>query len=218
MRIGVLALQGAFTEHRDALERAFAARGASGTVIMVRRPDELAGVDGLILPGGESTTMSKLLDTQGLREALVARVAREDFPVLGTCAGLILLAKEGDQQVEDTDTRLLGLMDLAVDRNAFGRQRESFEADVALEGMTPDFRGIFIRAPAITRAWGSCHVFGRLPDGTGIAAREGNRLALAFHPELSDDPRLHAVFVGIVEDWLAANRASLSRGSAIRAR
>lgn len=200
MRIGVLGLQGAFTEHADALRRAFTARDVTGEAVTVRRPADLASVDGLVLPGGESTTISKLLRTFGLHEALVERATREDFPVLGTCAGLILLSKEGDGQVEKTDTRLLGLMDMATDRNAFGRQRESFEALLDIKGFDTPVPGVFIRAPSITRTWGACEPLGNLGERI-IAARQGNRLAFAFHPELTGDTRVHEAFVDVVASW-----------------
>lgn len=203
MRIGVLGLQGAFQEHDEALRAALAQRGVDGQVVRVRRRGDLEAVDGLVLPGGESTTISKLLRAFDLHDPLVARARDEDFPVLGTCAGLILLSSEGDGQVEKTGTRLLGLMDMAADRNAFGRQRESFEADVHVKGLDAPFPAVFIRAPAVTRTWGSCEAVGALADGTVVAARQGNRFALAFHPELTGDARLHEAFVRAVAEWRA---------------
>ena len=199
MRIGVLGLQGAFTEHLDAVRGAFANLGLEGTVATVRRREELEALDGLIMPGGESTTISKLLRAFDLHELLVRRATEEDFPILGTCAGMILLSREGDDQVERTDTRLLGLMDMAVDRNAFGRQRESFEAELDIKGYDAPVPGVFIRAPAITRTWGACEALGSL-GGHIVAARQGNRYAIAFHPELTGDTRVHETFLRIVRD------------------
>lgn len=200
MRIGVLGLQGAFTEHVDAIRGAFRKAGIAGEVGTVRRRDELAEIDGLIMPGGESTTISKLLRAFDLHETLVRRAAEEDFPILGTCAGMILLSKQGDEQVAKTDTRLLGLMDMSVDRNAFGRQRESFEAQLDIKGFDAPVPGVFIRAPAITRTWGACEPLGSLGEHI-IAARQGNRLAIAFHPELTGDTRVHERFVDLVARW-----------------
>jgi 5'-phosphate synthase pdxT subunit len=197
MRIGVLGLQGAFAEHVDALERAYANLGVAGEAGIVRKRGELERVDGLVMPGGESTTISKLLLAFDLHDLLVERARREDFPILGTCAGAILLSKEGDGQVERTDTKLLGLMDMAVDRNAYGRQRESFEAALDLKGFDAAVPGVFIRAPAITRTWGACEPLGVLGDRI-VAARQGRRVALAFHPELTGDTRVHEWFVRIV--------------------
>lgn len=200
MRIGVLGLQGAFTEHVDAVRASFAKAGIEGTVATVRRKEELASLDGLIMPGGESTTISKLLRAFDLHELLVRRATDEDFPILGTCAGMILLSSEGDGQVEKTDTRLLGLMDMSVNRNAFGRQRESFEASLDIKGFEGPVPGVFIRAPAITRTWGGCEPLGQLGEHI-IAARQKNRLALAFHPELTGDTRVHEAFVNLVARW-----------------
>ncbi len=208
----MLGLQGAFTEHVNALRRAMAALGVEGDARVIRRPGELESVDGVVLPGGESTTISKLLRKFDLHDPLVRRATEEDLPVFGTCAGLILLATEGDDQVADTETRLLGLMDTAVNRNAFGRQRESFEADLDIKGLDAPFHGVFIRAPVITRAWGRTEVLGvadfpadavlpGVPRHPVVAARQGNRFALAFHPELTDDARLHAEFVRAVRAW-----------------
>lgn len=196
-RIGVLGLQGAFTEHADALGQAFESRGVEGEALVVRRPDELARVDGLVMPGGESTTISKLLRKFDLHEPLVRRATEDGFPILGTCAGAILLSTQGDAQVEKTETRLLGLMDMKVDRNAFGRQRESFEASVDVKGLDAPFPAVFIRAPAIVGTWGRCEELGRLGDAI-VAARQGNLWALAFHPELTGDARLHAAFLDTV--------------------
>ena len=119
------------------------------------------------------------------------------MPVLGTCAGCILLAKEGDHQVSGTQTRLLGIMDMAVDRNAFGRQRESFEAEVTVSVLDRPFRGVFIRAPAITRTWGECTPIAKLGDRI-VLARQGHLVGSAFHPELSGDLRIHVWFLGLV--------------------
>lgn len=201
MRIGVLSLQGAFTEHADALAGAFETLGIDGSATLVRTRAQLADVDGLVMPGGESTTISKLLREFDLHDLLVARARNEGFPILGTCAGMILLSTEGDGQVAKTDTRLLGLMDMSVNRNAFGRQRESFEAMLDIEGFDAPVPGVFIRAPAITRTWGDCAPLGALATPAGdvtIAARQGNLLAFAFHPELTGDTRVHEAFVKVV--------------------
>jgi 5'-phosphate synthase pdxT subunit len=209
MRIGVLGLQGAFSEHVEATRQALQNLGIEGSVATVRRREELASLDGLIMPGGESTTISKLLRAFDLHDLLVERATKEDFPILGTCAGMILLAKEGDGQVAKTETRLLGLMDMAVNRNAFGRQRESFEADLQLRGVG-EVPGVFIRAPAVIRTWGACEALGTLHvdepiPGIGrdpiIAARQGNRLGIAFHPELTASTRVHEHFVAMVRSW-----------------
>jgi 5'-phosphate synthase pdxT subunit len=196
MKVGVLAVQGAVSEHVLAFEDSLRAMGRNGTVIPVKHPAHIEAIDALAMPGGESTTMSKLVDRFGLRGAIVRRAAG-GMPVMGTCAGLILMAKEGDAQVGGTATRLLGLMDMKVSRNAFGRQRESFEAAVAVDGIAGGpFPAVFIRAPAILSVGGGCRAVGRF-DRRIVAARQGAMLALAFHPELSGDTRLHEAFLSM---------------------
>ena len=186
MRIGVLALQGAFNEHIAKL------REHGVRAHQVRLPRDMQGLDGLIIPGGESTTIGKLMMTYGLLDP-VRRFA-ERHAVWGTCAGMILMAKEIGR-----DQPVLGLMDISVERNAFGRQINSFEeflkVDVLREGSGRPFPGIFIRAPRLVEARPPAHVIARLADGTAVAAREGNLLATSFHPELSADLRFHEYFI-----------------------
>jgi 5'-phosphate synthase pdxT subunit len=196
MRVGVVAVQGAVSEHVCAFERAFEEMGVRGTAVWVRKREELEKVDALAIPGGESTTISKLLAKFGLYESIRAR-ALEGMPVMGTCAGCILLAKEGDAQVGGTGTRLLELMDMRVSRNAFGRQRESFEAPVKVDGLEGGaFPAVFIRAPAILDVSGKCKPIATFEKKI-VAARQGALLALAFHPELSGDVRLHKAFLSM---------------------
>lgn len=194
MRVGVIGVQGDVSEHVDALARAMREQGFAGDAIAVRRREDLDTVDGLTIPGGESTTISKILVKLGMFDEIRRRAGEESMPVFGTCAGCILLAKDAGRQAEKTGTRLLGLMDMAVDRNAFGRQRESFEADVLVEGLDAPFRGVFIRAPAILRTWGECRPLARLEDKI-VLARQGVFFGAAFHPELSNDFRIHRWFL-----------------------
>lgn len=188
MKIGILALQGAFIEHMGVLERL----GVEPS--LVRLPKELDGLDGLIIPGGESTTMSRLMLEYQLDQPLKGK-AEAGFPVMGICAGMILLAKH----VSDISLQSLGLMDMSVRRNAFGSQVDSFETDleIAVLGKQP-FHGVFIRAPIIEKANSTVKILGRLSDGTAVAARQGKLLAVAFHPELGSDLRLHKYFLEIV--------------------
>ena len=180
-----------------AFERAFEESGVRGTAVTVRKPAELEKVDALALPGGESTTISKLLAKFGLHEPIRER-ALEGMPVMGTCAGCIIMAREGDAQVGGTGTRLLELMDMRVSRNAFGRQRESFEAPVRVDGLEGGpFPAVFIRAPAILSVAGKCKPIARFEEKM-IAARQDSMLALAFHPELSCDVRLHRAFLSMI--------------------
>lgn len=172
------------------------AGGFDGDVVTVRRREDLDGCDALTIPGGESTTISKLLERTGLHGDIVRR-AEEGMPILGTCAGCILLAKEGDAQVRHTGTKLLGLMDMAVNRNAFGRQRESFEAEFVVDGFDGPFRGVFIRSPAIARVWGRCRPLSRIDDAI-VLARQGDLWGACFHPELAGDLRIHVAFLSRV--------------------
>jgi len=197
MRIGVIGVQGDVSEHVDAVAQAMRDAGKPGDAISVRRREDLDHVDALTIPGGESTTISKLLVQLGLFDEIVRRATDEAMPIMGTCAGCILLAKDAGVQADKTKTRLLGLMDMAVDRNAFGRQRESFEADLEIEGMEKPFHCVFIRAPAILRTWGDCTPLSRYRDRI-VLARQGNLIGAAFHPELSGDLRIHRRFLDLV--------------------
>lgn len=186
MPFGVLAVQGDVREHLNALRRL----GVEART--VRTPEEVAQADGLILPGGESTTIGKLMVRYGLLEA-VRQLAAEGKPLLGTCAGMILMAKEIHAAGKEQPS--LGVMDIAVERNAFGRQVDSFEADIEVKGIDGGpVRAVFIRAPIITAVNGDIEVLAT-HEGRIVAARQRNMLALAFHPELTDDSRLHAYFV-----------------------
>lgn len=184
-RIGILALQGAFIEHAEALQ------GLGADVVEVRLPGQLEDLDGLVIPGGESTTISKLMDDYGFRDPLL-QFARQGRPIWGTCAGMIMLSLD----VQDQLVRSLGLMDIRVNRNAFGRQVDSFEADlpVPVLGEKP-FRAIFIRAPIVDSAAEGVEVLARVPDGRIAAARQGKLLVTAFHPELTQDHRFHQLFL-----------------------
>ena len=185
-KVGVLALQGAWQRHAEAL----AALGAHA--VEVRTPQDLGGVEGLILPGGESTTLSKLLDISGLFEPVAERLA-DGIPAFGTCAGMILLA--GEILDGRPDQRSFGVLDVAVRRNAFGRQVDSFETDVAVDGLGGGvFPAVFIRAPVIDRVGKGVEVLGSV-GGHPVLCRQGPVLAAAFHPELSDDLRLHQLFL-----------------------
>ncbi|MEK3881003.1 pyridoxal 5'-phosphate synthase glutaminase subunit PdxT [Paenibacillus sp. FSL H8-0122] len=193
MRIGVLALQGAVTEHIISIEKT----GAQG--LPIKRIEELDGVDGLIIPGGESTTIGKLMRKYGFIEA-VREFAVQDKPIFGTCAGMIVLAK----RIAGDEAGHLELMDITVARNAFGRQRESFECDLEVKGIAEPVRAVFIRAPLIEEVGPDVEVLTLYKDEI-VTARQGNLLACSFHPELTDDYRLHQYFAGMVEDSMAAN-------------
>lgn len=194
MKIGVIGLQGAVSEHTETAKRAMGKLGIRGEAIWVGRPKQLDGLNGIIIPGGESTTIGKLMLTTGLFER-VKQLAANGIPILGTCAGMIVLAKRGDEQVMRTGQPLLGLMDISVIRNAFGRQRESFEVDLEIPilGGAP-YSAVFIRAPAVEEVWGNAQALAEF-QGKIVAVQQGSLLAVAFHPELTSDTRLHEYFL-----------------------
>jgi len=187
LRVGVLALQGDFAEHIAAFE------GLDCHAVAVKRATEVCECDALVIPGGESTTIGKLCQRFGLDEAIV-ELSERGAPIWGTCAGMILLAKE----IEGSDQWRLGLMDISVRRNAFGRQVESFEADLAVAGIEDGpVRAVFIRAPVVTKVRADARVLARFQDKI-VMVRQGNLLATAFHPELTDDERIHEYFLNMV--------------------
>lgn len=187
-RVGILALQGAVREHADAL------RAVGAEPVFVRLPKDMEGLDALILPGGESTTMRRLIDLYGLREPILA-MARDGAPMLGTCAGMILMAK----RLSDAEPPVLCLLDATVQRNAYGRQLDSFEADLDVPALGDEpLHGVFIRAPVVSELGPQVEVLARDDAGRPIAVRQGRVLATAFHPELTGDRRLHRLLVDMI--------------------
>ncbi len=188
MNVGVLAIQGDFAEHIAVLKRL----GVQGREI--RLPDQFADIDGLIIPGGESTTLSRLMNIYDLREP-ITRMANEGKAIWGTCAGMIMMAKE----ITEEDPVPLGLMDIGVLRNAFGRQVDSFEQDLIINQLDQvPFHGVFIRAPAIIRVGQEVDIMASLPDGQPVAVCQDKLMATAFHPELTGDNRLHRYFLDLI--------------------
>ncbi len=195
--IGVLALQGDFQAHSKALKSAAQTLHLDIEVREVRLPQHLNDLDGIILPGGESTTIGKLMELYGLKEPLQEKI-HQGVPIWGTCAGLILLARETDNAL--TGQPLLASMDIRVCRNAFGSQRESFETDISVPelGEAP-FHAVFIRGPSIEKVGPEVKVLATLDDGTIVAVRQNSLLGTAFHPEVSGDPRFHNYFLRLVQ-------------------
>jgi 5'-phosphate synthase pdxT subunit len=194
LKVGVVAVQGAVSEHVEVLNKATKELKIDGNVVYIRTIKDLNDISGIVIPGGESTAINRLMLTTGMHERII-ELAKKGLPILGTCAGTILLAKEGDEQVKKTNTELLGLMDMKVLRNAYGRQVDSFETDVKIPeiGNKP-FRAVFIRAPTIEKVWNDTKVWTKYQDNI-IGAKKGDILALTFHPELNDDLRIHEYFL-----------------------
>lgn len=189
-KIGVLAIQGAFREHCRTLQK------LGVEAVEVRSADDLKGISGLIIPGGESTAIGKQLEIDGFGDKIV-KLANEGFPIFGTCAGMVLLSKNIDQSKQYS----LGLLDTTVKRNAFGRQIASFEADLSVKGLQGgDLRAVFIRAPYILKASPEVDILAEY-DGKIVFIRENNILASAFHPELTEDTRVHQYFLDIVDQY-----------------
>jgi 5'-phosphate synthase pdxT subunit len=195
VKIGVLGLQGAVREHIWAIE----ASGAEA--VAVKRIEQLEEMDGLIIPGGESTAIRRLIDKYGFMDSL-KKFAAEGKPMFGTCAGLILLAND----LVGYETPHIGVMDVKVERNSFGRQRDSFEADIDIAGIADDFSAVFIRAPHIVEAGENVEVLAK-HNGRIVAARDGQYLGCSFHPELTDDYRLMSYFVKMVAEAKSKNFA-----------
>jgi len=187
VKLGVLALQGNVSEHVRGFEKALSRIGSgSASVIRVKRPADLSGLSGLALPGGESTTISRLIQKNGLYEPLM----NFEGGIFATCAGMVLMAT----RVDDPRIRTLGLMDMTVLRNAFGRQKESFEADIPIKGLDQPYHAFFIRAPVATATGNGVEVLARIDAGI-VVVRRGPHIALSFHPELGNDLRLHRMFL-----------------------
>ena len=187
-RIGVLALQGDFIEHISMLQK------LDVEAFPIRLRQQLQNLDGLVIPGGESTAIARLMHLYNLTDSIQELIS-DGLPVLGTCAGMILLSKNGTQLNSET----IGAIDIEIRRNAFGRQINSFETDLSIPAIGKEsFRAIFIRAPVITRVGPEVEILARLEDGISVAARQGKVLVCAFHPELTDDTRFHRYFLEVV--------------------
>ena len=192
-RIGIIAIQGDVEEHVRAMEKTLAERGEKGEMVKIKHQGLVKSCDAIIIPGGESTTIGRLMEREGILPE-IKEAAEVGKPILGTCAGMVLLAEEGDEEVAKTGQPLLGLMDVKVKRNAFGRQRESFEVLLKMSLFEEPFHAVFIRAPAITQAAENVDVLATFNDRV-VAAKQRNIIALSFHPELTEDRRIHHYFL-----------------------
>jgi 5'-phosphate synthase pdxT subunit len=203
--IGVLALQGDIEENIKATTDALREMNLKGNVISVRYPDEIMKVDGLIIPGGESTVMGLLLSIKnGLLDS-ITKVLQDRLPIMGTCAGMIVLAKKSyDKVVGNKKQLLLGALDIEIERNSFGRQYDSFESTLEISGIGNDFKGIFIRAPTVISTGSHVQILSKF-DGKIVAVQQENIIGTSFHPELSGDNRMHRLFIELITKWKKAN-------------
>ena len=193
--IGVIGIQGAVSEHLATMERALKEKNIPGRVFIIKNKQNINDVDALILPGGESTTISRILYKSGLHDAISKRIKENNLPVMGTCAGCVILSSETSDN--EKDVKLLSAMNTCVKRNAFGRQKHSFEKNIKIKGLSEEYNAVFIRAPVIEKVWGNCEVLAEI-DKKVVMARQGNLLALSFHPELTDDTRIHKYFLDML--------------------
>lgn len=196
MKIGVIGLQGSVSEHVQALKNALLTLDIKGSVRNVRTVDDLSSNDAIVIPGGESTTISSQMKRLGMLDK-VREMAEQGTPVMGTCTGCILVAKEIVVDGESKRIDLLKLIDMKVKRNAFGRQKESFEQLIEIEGFDTPFKAVFIRAPLILETGGTTKVLSRIDEGI-VMVKQGNILAIAFHPELTNDTRVHQMLIEMV--------------------
>lgn len=203
--VGVLALQGDVEENIKATTDALREMNLKGKVISVRYPDEILKVDGLIIPGGESTVMGLLLSIKnGLLDS-ITKVLQNRIPIMGTCAGMIVLAKKSyDKVVGNKKQLLLGALDIEIERNSFGRQYDSFESTLEISGIGNDFKGIFIRAPTVISTGSHVQILSKF-DGKIVAVQQENIIGTSFHPELSGDNRMHRLFIELITKWKKAN-------------
>ena len=204
--IGVLGLQGDIEENIKATTNALKEMNLKGKVLSVRYPEEIMKIDGLIIPGGESTVMGLLIAIKnGLLDA-ITKILQEGLPVMGTCAGMIVLSKKSyDKIVGNKRQLLLGVLDIEVERNSFGRQYDSFESKLNISGIGNDYKGIFIRAPTVISVGPQVQILSKF-DEKIVAVKQENIIGTSFHPELSGDYRMHRLFIQLVTNWKEANK------------
>lgn len=205
MNIGVIAIQGNIEEHIHTLSHAMKKEEINGRIIPIKHRGIIPECDGIVIPGGESTTLCRLMKKEGIDTEL-KNAAQKNKPILATCAGLIAIAKKGGKEAEQTNQELLGIIDLEVDRNAFGRQRESFETEVTINFLKNPYNAIFIRAPKITRVGKDVETIATLNNNDIIAAKHKNTIALSFHPELTNDTRIHQHYIKLIKRVIQETR------------
>jgi len=190
--IGVIGIQGDVSEHATSMKDALKYSNIDGIVKIIKKKEEIDEIDALILPGGESTTISKVLYKSDILNSISKRIKKSNLPIMGTCAGCVLLSS--DLIYNSKNLKLLSAMDMQVKRNAFGRQKESFEKNIDIKGFTSPYNAVFIRAPVIEKVWGDCEILSKIEKKI-VMAKQDNLLAVSFHPELTDDLRIHKYFL-----------------------
>jgi len=193
--IGVIGIQGAVSEHIKSMENTLEETSTPGKVFVVKKKEDIDNIDGLLIPGGESTTISRILFKSSLYSAIFKRIEEKNLPIMGTCAGCVILASKISNNSKDI--KLLNALEMQVKRNAFGRQGESFEKKINIKGFIKPYNAVFIRAPIIEKVWGSCKILAKIEKNI-VMARQDNVLALSFHPELTNDLRIHKYFLDII--------------------
>jgi 5'-phosphate synthase pdxT subunit len=194
LSIGIIGIQGSISEHINAMSRALKETKIPGNVFVIKKKEDISELDALLIPGGESTTISKELYRSGLYDEILKRVKKDNLPIMGTCAGCVLLANK--LYSNGKDIKLLKIMDMQVARNAMGRQKESFEKKIKIKGFSEPYNAIFIRAPIIEMIWGNCKILSKMGNKI-LIAEQGNKLAITFHPELTNDLRIHKYFLNL---------------------
>lgn len=195
LKIGILGVQGSIIEHANIMKKLFSETDASDEIFIINNKNQLKNINGLIIPGGETTTISKILVKTGLHNEIIKRIKQKNLGIMGTCAGCVLLSEKIINN--DREIKCLNAMKMQVKRNAFGRQKESFEKEIKIKGFSTPYNAVFIRAPIIERTYDNCEILSKLNDKI-IMARQDNLLALSFHPELTDDLRIHKYFLNII--------------------
>jgi 5'-phosphate synthase pdxT subunit len=196
--IGVIGIQGAVYEHLASMEKVLRETNTPGEVFVIKNKQEINDIDALVFPGGESTTISRILYKSGFHDAISKRIKENNLPIMGTCAGCVILASEMTDNTQNV--KLLSAMDTHVKRNAFGRQKESFEKNIDIKGFTEPYNAVFIRAPVIEKVWDNCEILAKI-DKKIVMAKQDNLLALSFHPELTDDLRIHKYFLDMILEY-----------------
>jgi pyridoxal 5'-phosphate synthase pdxT subunit len=197
INIGIIGIQGAIIEHQKILEKIYKTKKIQGNITVVKKTSDLENLNGLIIPGGESTTISRFLEKTGLKKAIKKKIAEENLNVMGTCAGCVILSKKLTD-CKKKDVKLINVVDIEVERNAFGRQKESFETTLKIKDLQQPFNAVFIRAPVIRNTGDDVEVLAET-DNKIVMIKQKNILALSFHPELTDDTRIHEYFIDMIK-------------------